>query len=482
MKMLQTLGIALVGLVLGAGAAQSQTWTPLTHQPTFQTDTALQLTDGTVIVHEYQKPNWWRLTPDSSGSYVNGTWSQIASMASNYLPLYFASAVLADGRVIVEGGEYDGNHSQTNDGAIYDPVLNTWTRIAPPAGWTEIGDSNGIVLANGTFMLGQNMSTRSALFNATNLTWTTTGAGKADPFEEEGWILLPDRTVLTTDAVNTPHAEKYVQSTGTWISAGSTIVRLEDPGSEEIGPMILRYDGTVFAMGGNGSGAGHTATYHPPANPMAPGTWTVGPDMPGRNDMADAPASILPNGDVLCDMSPGIFGPPVSFYEYDGTQFTQVPNPANPGSTSYQGRMLVLPTGQVLFLVSDGMTIDVEVFNASGNPDPSWAPTISSFPSSVTRGNSYMIRGTQFNGLSTGANYGDDAGMATNYPLVRITNDASGHVFYARTHDHSTMAVATRTKIVGTRFDVGSGIETGASHLEVVANGIASTPVAVTVH
>ena len=482
MKMFRTLGIALMGLFVWVGAAQSQTWTPLTHQPTFQTDTALQLTDGTVMVHEYQTPNWWRLTPDNTGSYVNGTWSKIASMASNYLPLYFASAVLADGNVIVEGGEYDGSHSQTNDGSYYDSVLNTWTRIAPPAGWTEIGDSPGIVLPTGTFMLGENMSTNAALFNEATKTWTTTGTGKQDDYEEEGWILLPDRTVLTTDAIKEPHAEKYIYTTGTWISANSTIVRLEDGGSEEIGPMVLRYDGTVFATGGNATGAGHTSIYHPPTHPLQPGKWTPGPDMPKTNDMADAPASILPNGDVLCEMSPGIFQSPVSFYEFDGTKFTQVPNPSNPCMTSYQGRMLVLPTGQVLFLVADGNTIDVEAFNATGNPDPSWAPTITNFPSSVTRGSSYIIKGTQFNGLTTGANYGDDAQMATNYPLVRITNDSTGHVFYARTHNHSTMGVATGTKLVGTHFDVSSNTETGPSHLEVVANGIASTPVAITVN
>ena len=71
--------------------------------------------------------------------------------------------------------------------------------------------------------------------------------------------------------------------------------------------------------------------------------------------------------------------------------------------------------------------------------------------------------------------------MATNYPLVRITNRASGDVFYARTHDHSSMAVATGRKVVSTYFDVPVGIETGGSDLVVIANGISSKPAAVTV-
>jgi hypothetical protein len=65
--------------------------------------------------------------------------------------------------------------------------------------------------------------------------------------------------------------------------------------------------------------------------------------------------------------------------------------------------------------------------------------------------------------------------------LVRITNTATGHVFYARTHDHSTMAVATGRTPVSTMFDVPAAAETGASTIEVVANGIASRPLAVTI-
>jgi len=103
-----------------------------------------------------------------------------------------------------------------------------------------------------------------------------------------------------------------------------------------------------------------------------------------------------------------------------------------------------------------------------------WAPTITSVPSRLLRGNSYQISGTQFNGLSCGSDYGDDAIMASNYPLVRITNLATGHVIYARTHDHSTMGIATGSAIVSTTFDVPAAAEPGSSMISVVANGIAS--------
>jgi hypothetical protein len=479
MNVFRTLGIALVAWLALPGIVSAQKWQTLKNPPTFQTDTALLLTDGTVMVHQYMSPNWWRLTPNNTGSYLNGTWSQLGSMPSNYGPLYFASAVLADGHVIVEGGEYNCcGGSEVALGAIYDPVKNKWKNVTPPRGWNEIGDSPGIVLPNGTFMLGQNFTTATAFFNEKTLGWTLKGSGKADAFSEEGWELLPNGTLLTVDTQTTPNSERFLPKSSTWVSAGSTIVDLAISSSSEIGPALLRPQGNVFAMGANGSGAAHTALYD-----TATAKWAAGPDFPNGNDMADAPGAVLPNGNVLCETSPGVFNSPVAFYEFDGAKFHQVPLPSNTGNinTSYLGRLLVLPTGQVLYTLADGVSADAEIYTAKGKAKSAWAPTIASSPATVTRGQTYPISGTQFNGLSAGAAYGDDAQMGSSYPLVRITNDATQHVFYARTHGHSTMGVATGKKKVSTNFDVPSGMETGTGKLVVVANGIASASVAVTV-
>jgi hypothetical protein len=476
-KLKRTLGLALLVLLAWGTCAVAQTWTPLTNQPTFNASTSLLLTDGTVLVQQYSGNKIFRLTPDNTGSYVNGTWSQLASLPSNYAPLYYGSAVLSDGRVIFEGGEYNnGAQVETNLGAIYDPVAHKWTAVAPPAGWTSIGDGASVVLANGTYMQGDALSSKQALFNATNLTWTTTGAGKADANSEEGWLLIPGGSVLTTDANNSQNplqAERYNPATGKWTKAGNTVVPLADPGSHEVGPSVLRPDGTALFTGGTAHNAILTLSTH---------TWAAGPDFPkvgGQLDAADGPAALLPNGNVLSSISPGIFQPPTHFFEFDGTNWNQEPEtPNSPHKTSFEGRMLVLPTGQVMF--TDG-TADVEVYTSPGSPDPAWAPVIKSVPGTLTRGTSSTISGLQFNGLSQGAMYGDDGAMASNYPLVRVTNHASGHVAFFKTHGHSTMGVATGTHRVSTTFDVPTGAETGASDLSVVANGIASDPVTVTI-
>ncbi|MEP6741158.1 MAG: DUF11 domain-containing protein, partial [bacterium] len=195
----------------------------------------------------------------------------------------------------------------------------------------------------------------------------------------------------------------------------------------------------------------------------------------------------MPNGNVLVMASPPIpgsanypFNTPSHFFEFDGTNLTQVTDGPNAASLiSYQGRFLLLPTGEVLF-TSEPNT-GVSVYSNGGSPQNAWRPIITAAPANVGPGNTYAISGKQFNGFSEGASYGDDAQMSTNYPLVRIINHATGHVFYARTHDHSRMGVEPvgSNEIVTTQFDTPVGMESGPSDLVVVANGIPSQPIVV---
>jgi len=471
-------GFAALALCVAAMPAGAQSWQPLTHQPSFTAGAALLLTDGTVMVHHEDANDgyseWYKLTPDINGSYVNGTWTQMASLASNYGPLFFASAVLPDGRLIVEGGEQNfGNYVWTNMGAIYDPLTNVWTPMNPPSGWSSIGDASSVVLTNGTFMMANCCTEQQALLNASTLTWTPTGSGKFDENDEEGWNLLPGGKVLTVDAYvnksdpNGTNSEIYDPNSGSWSSAGSTIVQLWDShGSYEVGPAMLRPDGTVFATGANGAGAGHTSIYT-----VSTGSWKAGPDFPGNLDIADGPAALLPDGNVLMMTSPGIYENGAVFFEWDGTKLNQVPGvPNSSQDSSWYGHMLVLPTGQILFTdYSD----DVEIYTSPGSPYPGLAPSALLTQAVLQRGSSLVLFGYKFNGASQACGYGDDLQCATNYPLVRITNKSTGHVFYCRTHGHSTMAVGYPGPTY-THLDIPSNMETGASNLEVVVNGIAS--------
>jgi hypothetical protein len=134
-----------------------------------------------------------------------------------------------------------------------------------------------------------------------------------------------------------------------------------------------------------------------------------------------------------------------------------------------------------MYVVADGNTKDVEFATSNGRAVNAWRPQIKQVPATLTRGTTVQIAGRQFNGLTVGTDYGDDATNMTNYPIVRITNTATHHVFYGKTHDHSTMAIATGMARVSTMFDVPANAETGPSMIEVVANGIGSKPRPVTV-
>jgi hypothetical protein len=491
-------------------------WTPLVNAPPFLTPgTMLLESDGTVLVHDEPDDNhtggttlWWKLTPDSQGSYVDGTWSRIASMPRGYSPLYFASAILPDGRMIVEGGEYIGENAVwSNKGAIYNPLTNTWASVAPPPGWTTIGDAASDVLDNGTFMLehpcnncvtNPELSVDDALLNAKNLTWTVIpGTGKNDPNDEEGWTLEPSGQLLTLDLWGIGNTQLFNPGNDTWTFSEDTALN-GNPVNPfpvvEIGPQVEMPGGNTFVVGAGTSTQEYpgpcttdadtqTALYHYKAGTA--GTWTAGPEIPTIDseeyDSTDGPGSILPDGNVLFDASACTYNIPTHFFLYNAGSNTlaQIPDaPSAQNDTSYQTRMLALPNGQVLY--NDGSD-QMEVYTQGGTPKTAWEPSITSLSATtLAPGGTYSLSGKQLAGLDQGAAYGDDVQDNTNFPLVRITNSSTGVVTYARTSDWSSVSVAPGTSS-STKFTLPSTTPTGKSTLVVVANGIASAPSTVTI-
>ncbi len=485
------------------------TWSLVRAAPATGLCNPVLLTDASVLVASCNTPDWYRLTPDQNGNYATGTWSKMASLpmigGTQYAPLYHASAVLPDGRFVIAGGEYNGTGTGvwTNLAAILDPVADQWTGVNPPAGkgWTSIGDAQSVVLTSGQWMLGSccGYPAADALFKPLALGWSKVQAPQFGGAyqDEQGYELLPNGSVLTLDiwtgypSADSSTTELFDPGTKTWKYAGNTPVVLPDPiqcGTYEIGPAVLRGDGVVVAFGGhtckvNGSAVDPTATYDTHLK-----QWDPGPTVPvacGKDgtqacSLADAPAALLPNGNILFAASAGYGRPPTHFFEY-GTDFsiTQVADPLlhSTGQGAYSYFFLVLPTGQVMASDFSGK---LELYTSPGTPVAAWAPKIYHAPANITRGTTYTLSGAQLGGRSAGAYYGDDAQMATNFPIVRIRNVATGHVFYGRTTNF-TVSVAPN-ELGRTKFSIPANAETGPSTLELVANGIASAPQLVTVH
>ncbi|HUB46942.1 MAG TPA: choice-of-anchor D domain-containing protein [Acetobacteraceae bacterium] len=501
-------------------------WKTLTGVPSFTPDTMLLMTDGTVLVHDTGGQNWYRLKPDASGHYdtASATWSGPFPMANSRQ--FFASGVLADGRVYVVGGEYFNGSSTPNDsplGEIFDPRTNLWGPLTKPAffNWVQ-GDAISCILQDGRVIFGALNTNQTAIWDPAVGTWTEAGTAfgssaptKVGRSDEETWTLLPDGTVLTVAIASPAYAEKYIPATDTWVPANPMPVELAllslpdttvNPpvpvNIGEIGPAILLPDGRAFCIGATG----HTALYTPPAIASAPGTWAAAhnlpPDTSGNNFNApngniqtaiDAPAVLLPDGKVLLvggntvrEVASGqteFWSNPSTAFIYDPAANSLTPlaqQPPSNGVDCWQARLLLLPTGQVLMTTEQSQTIVMLIDPAIiGVPNPAWKPVITGFTPIMAVGHHYKISGRQINGLSQANSYGDDAQMATNYPIAKFTR--AGTVHYYRTFDFSTMAVATGAAIHSTLVDIPASATPGTYTLQVIANGIASDPVTVNI-
>jgi uncharacterized protein (TIGR03437 family) len=143
-------------------------------------------------------------------------------------------------------------------------------------------------------------------------------------------------------------------------------------------------------------------------------------------------------------------------------------------------RFLVLPTGEVMLSSQQPQIYIYRPDPAEGTHEANWAPSIVNCPTKLVAGGHWALTGKGLNGLSQANSYGDDAQMATNYPLVRVTAKAGGADYYLRTHDFSTLGVAVAGNQTCT-VETPKTVPPGDYSLCVVANGIASAPVPITI-
>ena len=146
------------------------------------------------------------------------------------------------------------------------------------------------------------------------------------------------------------------------------------------------------------------------------------------------------------------------------------------------GRLVFATTDRAGLMSSQQSQTIVILVDAAviGTPNPAWKPKITAFTPVLALGHHYKISGTQINGLSQANCYGDDAQMATNFPIAKFTNKGSGAVSYFRTFDFSTLAVASGAAIEDALVAIPGTAIPGDYTLQVIANGIPSDPVDVT--
>ncbi len=472
----------LAGILAAGASAQTGSWVPLVHPAPGGVNLMMLLSDGTVMAANNNGGAignaWYRLTPDSLGSYRNGTWTVLA--AAHDTRLYYPSQVLRNGRVFVAGGEYGsgGPHAE-----VYDPQTNAWTLVTPPASlWNPASDNfydcNSELTPDGRVLIMPVFPHTSGiplLYNPVSNSWSTAGHLFRGTWQDEAsWVKLADESILTIDPWDT-FSERYIPASNTWVDDGIVPVAMYDPYGFELGAGLLLPDGRGLFLGSTG----HTALYAPTGS-TSPGTWTAGPDIPGNHGTPDAPAAMMRNGRILCAVSPiptaaDHFPSPTSFYEYDpvANSFASLSGPtgATLGGSCYQKCMLDLPDGTVLLSY---MGAQLQIYTPAGATIAAAKPSITSVTPNPD--GSFHLVGTGLTGISEGASYGDDFQMNTNYPIVRLTG-FGGIVFYARTYDWSTTSVMTGSTLLSTEFSLPASFTGGVYDLVVIANGVASDPV-----
>jgi hypothetical protein len=502
--------IACACVLALASGAHAGTWTKLTNAAPASAGTgpSFVLTDGTIMV-KTGSSSWSRLTPDAKGSYVNGTWSALASMSE--CRIWFSSHVLRNGNLWVLGGEYTGSGcaaNWSNTGEMYDTVANKWTPIAhhPESSY---GDVPSMLMEGDKIMTGSLQTNKTWIYDIATDTWS---AGPAkfynDRSDEEGWAKIGGGQIITYDlfisvSTGTGHAEIWDPSTNAWTgrtpsdgSATGTLPLLSSNAvGEEMGPTLAlrskKHKGSVFAIGANG----HTAMFT-----IGTKKWAALPDL---NDTLngkqilfgadDAPGAEMPSGHVIfsADTGPtnGTFTPPTHLFEFDPDAKTitsitsSFPDQNYLNISSYLSTMIMLPTGQLLF---GNSTRVLYVYTPDGKADKGSMPKFTSLH--YNGDGTFLLTGKQLNGVSAGATYGDDSQYDENYPIVSLA-DSGSNVFYGRTTNWSNVEVKdkkpetvtlTLNKGMSTagNYDLvisGAGIESKATCVVITAAMISGT-------
>ena len=483
--------LAVLGLWLATFSVLALgSWLPLANRAPGPVNLLLILPDGTVMAGNNdgitEGKAWYKLSPDTNGHYLNGTWTNRASMT--YTRLFYSSQVLTNGRVIVAGAEYGTGGSKAEG---YDPVSDIWTNIPIPAAVMDpsqrafsftnrqgFDGCGSMTLPDGRVLFAPLFSKDqwgTVIYNPVNNSWVT-GPPALNNQNEASWVKLPDNSILTVDFIYSTKAatntERYVPALNKWIKDANTPVSLYNT-NHETGAALLLPSGKAFYLGGNGN----TAIYTPSGDTNA-GTWAAGANIPAGLGVNDGPAAMLANGKVLCVAGNAKnYDGPNSFFEYDpaADSFTGMVSPAGltnaAGDGPYRVVMLDLPDGSVLV---SRQTNQLYLYVPDGVPLASSRPVITSITNTSYK--NYVLTGTLLNGTSAGAAYGDDAQMDGNFPLVFLTA-TNGNVFYARTYNWSSTRVMASTVPVSTAFTLPATLANGTYSVNVTSSGNTSAPV-----
>ena len=402
---------------------------------------------------------------------------------------------------------------------IYEPASDTWiasgTKVYPDSsdeeGWPMAGD--GSILNYDLFQSIATGGSYAEKYTPTTGIWTgispTDGTANgtipqlSSPnvgFELGPALRLQDGRIFVIGA--TQHTALYTPSANTWAAGpdiSGTLNGIAAPfGADDAPGAILPNGHVIFAADAGPAGftssgnitAGSAVITGIPSTTILQQFWSVSDSAGGVPGGAfilsvDSPSQVTisqPTTQTITGDSiswGGVFSNPTQLFDFDPRTNALSPiSPAIPDGNlpfqgSYPSRMLILPTGQVLF--SDASS-QLWVYTSTGMADPRLRPIITGVK--YNGGGTFILTGKQLNGQSAGAAYGDDDQMNSNYPIIRMVS-GSGNVYYARTTNWSKISVDGghgKDSAETVNFTLNPGVTAGHYELIVSGAGISSFP------
>jgi hypothetical protein len=448
---------------------------------------------------------------------ANATATRTASEVG-FNHFYTLTACLGDDpSILLPGGNLLVGDLVNGNTFIYNPGTDSWTasgtKVYPDQsdeeGWAKV--TNGTVLTYDLFHSVATGGSYAEMYNPVTGEWSGVSPtdGTAIGFipqlssaavgHELGPLLrLQDGRMLVIGA--TEHTALFTPSTTTWAAGpdiSGTLNGNPSPFGADDAPAAILPNGHVifaadaapsgFTSSGNITSGSNIITNIPSTAILQTGWGVSGTGIPGGTQITSVDSasqihiSNSATATVVADAIAwgGTFSRPTQLFDFNpGTNTISPVSPAIPdGNLTFQGaypsRMLILPTGQLLF--SDD-SAQLWVYTPDGPPNPALRPVINGV--TYNGGGSFTLTGKQLNGQSAGASYGDDDQMDTNYPIIRMVN-AAGHVFYARTTNWSMTGVEGGATPEAVNFTLDPGVTPGNYSLVDVGAGISSFPVAI---
>ena len=403
---------------------------------------------------------------------------------------------------------------------IYDIGANSWTQSGTKVYSGEASDEEGWVkLSDGTILtydLFKSIATGGSYaekYNPVAGTWsgispsdgTAMGtipvlSSSALGYELGPLLRLQDGRVLVVGA--NQHTGLYTPGTNTWAAGPDIMGTLSgNPapfGADDAPAAILPNGHVIIAADAGPSPVISTGTVTAASKVVTGLTstaliqvnWPVsgtGIASGSRVASVDSPTQVTLTSNATSTGTPtltfgGLFTFPTQLFDFNPSNnsisplATAIPDASLANRSAYTTRMLLLPTGQLLF--SDS-TSQLYLYTPDGTPSPALRPVINKV--AYNGGGSFTLTGKQLNGQSAGAAYGDDVESNSNYPIVRF-NDSAGNVYYAKTTNWSSYGVGTSTTPQTVNFTLNPTLTTPGNYSVVVSGaGIQSFPVIVNI-